>query len=106
VSLDTKIRLSQQDLDSIRISFKNHFTESCHLWIFGSRVNIDARGGDIDLYVETSLTADQVYSKKIDFLVELQDRIGEQKIDVVINQDSSSHLPIYDVAKKNGIQLV
>jgi len=78
-----------------------------HLWVFGSRANLNARGGDIDLYVETTLSADEAVERERWFVAELYDKIGEQKIDVVLRLRSSDfHLPIYDVAREEGIQLV
>lgn len=46
------IRLEQSDLYSIIQTFKECFEESDHLWLFGSKVDSNKRGGDIDLYIE------------------------------------------------------
>ena len=32
----------------------HHLGDAARVWLFGSRVNDDKRGGDIDLYVETT----------------------------------------------------
>jgi hypothetical protein len=53
--LSMKIRLSPIEIDHIIEAFKKHFPQGDGLWIFGSRVDMQAKGGDIDLYVETSL---------------------------------------------------
>ncbi len=43
------MRLSEQELSSIKLSFKKHFTPNDHLWLFGSRVD-DTRKGGILIY--------------------------------------------------------
>jgi len=102
------MRLTDNQVTHIKEVFLQHFTSQDGLWLFGSRVDMQKRGGDIDLYIETHYTdLGIVVTKKINFLVELQKRIGEQKIDVVINVLSSNkNLPIYEEARTTGIKLV
>ncbi len=100
------IRLDKQTLEAICTAFRNNFNLDDHLWLFGSRVNLAAKGGDIDLYVETNYKdARQIVNAKIQFLTELYMALGEQKIDVVIKSDDLS-LVIYQVAKTEGMQLI
>lgn len=102
------IRLRESDVEEIKAAFKKWFGENDHLWIFGSRVDLTKRGGDIDLYVETEeKTFEDVSKKKTRFVVELWERIGEQKIDVVLHRLSDPRKEsIYEVARKRGVQLV
>lgn len=102
------IRLSPQEVEAIYTAFRRFFGPEDHLWLFGSRVNPNARGGDIDLYIETTLPdASTVVDQKIAFVGELYQKIGEQKIDVVLHLLTSDfHLPIYDIARQEGVQLV
>ena len=101
------MRLTQDQLDIIVSAFEVIFNENDQLWLFGSRVNNNLKGGDIDLYVETNLTESKdVFDKKIMLLVKLSLAFGEQKIDLIINQLSEKKdLPIYLEAKKHGIKL-
>lgn len=103
-----KIRLSDYDLNSITTLFCKYFLKDDRLWIFGSRVNLSKKGGDIDLYIETYANdVNQAMNMKSDFLWELEHQIGEQKIDIVINMINNPHpLLIHDVARAQGIQLV
>ena len=45
------IRLKDYEIVAITDAFKKLFLPQDHLWIFGSRVDMDKRGGDIDLYI-------------------------------------------------------
>lgn len=103
-----KVRLKPEYLDIIAMAFKNNFMPTDRLWIFGSRVNLQARGGDIDLYVETTdNNSESVYARKSKFISELWKNMGEQKIDVVLNMITDElSLPIYDVAIKHGVRLI
>ncbi len=75
------------------------------VYLFGSRVDDTALGGDIDLFIETdpAESPSQRFEKKIRFLTLLKMRIGDQKIDVVLAQDSNR--PIEQEARKTGIKL-
>lgn len=103
-----KIRLEPSEIVAITNNFRKCFTPDDHLWIFGSRVNLKARGGDIDLYIETTLKESQeALERQNNLLYALYEDIGVQKIDLVVNLlISPTHLPIYDIAKAEGIQLV
>lgn len=47
----------------------------------------------------------KVYDQKSRFWILLQDRLGEQKIDIVA-RDPNQELLIYKVAREEGVQLV
>jgi len=57
---------------------------NARVWLFGSRVDDNKKGGDIDI---------GILSSKVDVMEEIAirqnicDRIGEQKIDLVISKD-------------------
>ena len=105
--MNNGIRLTDKELGVLRESFARYFNHGDSLWLFGSRVDPNAKGGDIDLYVEAhNQDAEQAFMKKIEFLVAVKDQIGDQKIDVVLKLDDYDELPIYEIAKQTGIQLV
>lgn len=108
--LSQRIRLTPLEIEHIIKSFKNHFPAGDELWVFGSRADRQAKGGDIDLYIETSLENTALLLKReMAFHMDLCDRIGEQKIDIVINQrneETKTDLLIYKMAKKYGVKIV
>jgi len=100
-----KVRLNQFDLQAIIETFESIFEPGDHLWLFGSRVDVTRKGGDIDLFIESTLSSEDLYKKKIDFLVALIKKIGDQKIDIVTYHFGAPTLPIDEEARKTGIRL-
>lgn len=101
------MRLSESDIDSICKVFKNNFSVTDHLWLFGSRADLTKRGGDIDLYVETSLLPlEKVLEAKNKFYVQLIKQLGDQKIDIIVNQAGDTEKLIHKIAKEEGVILV
>ena len=66
---------------------------------FGSRVDDGKCGGDIDLYIETDEADVRVLDAKYDFLARLKQRIGDQRIDVLVSFPSRKHKAIIEIAK-------
>lgn len=103
-----QVRLSKSQIDAIIGAFQNNFNVGDHLWVFGSRADLMAKGGDIDLYIETNIPiAKDAIDKKFKMVSNIWRQIGEQKIDVVINMlNTNQDLEIYQHAREYGIQLV
>ncbi|MDD3841034.1 MAG: nucleotidyltransferase domain-containing protein [Clostridia bacterium] len=70
------------------------------VYLFGSRVYDDKKGGDIDLLIFSEVLSQQDASK---IRYDLWDEIGEQKIDILIVKDTSH--PFTKIALKEGILL-
>ena len=102
------MRLTNYQQETILQLFALYFSAGDSLWLFGSRVDAAKKGGDIDLYIETDnddLMA--INQKKIIFARELKKRLGDQKIDIIVNQlNANNKLKIYDEARSTGILLV
>ncbi len=98
------MRLSIFEREKIVEAFVNNFGQG-EIFLFGSRVNEQEKGGDIDLYVipKHAHKTKSLIEIKINFLVELKKSIGEQKIDVVI--DKGQNRPIDQVARRDGVLL-
>jgi len=96
------MRLSKDEIDGIKRAFKEVFKEG-KIYLFGSRVDDTKRGGDIDLYIIPKIEIKNIREKKIEFLVKLDEYIGEQKIDVVIAKDKNRL--IEQEALKRGVEL-
>jgi aminoglycoside 6'-N-acetyltransferase len=102
------LRLSNLELLSIETLFRKCFLPDDALWVFGSRTNLTSHGGDLDLYVETKIESlELAVERQNEFLLDLAQAIGEQKIDLVLNVLNKNHSPaIFAIAKDQGIKIV
>ena len=80
------MRLNQFEVDSIKQITINIFGKNAKVFLFGSRVDDNLLGGDIDLYIQSE-NEDDLFYKKNRFTTDLQIAIGDQKIDVIIARD-------------------
>jgi len=97
------MRLKKENIEVIKILAKKYFGENAKVYLFGSRIDDNKKGGDIDLYIETDVK-DNIIEKKIKLIGELHKELGEQKIDIVINNFTHNKI-IYQIAKEDGIPL-
>lgn len=70
------------------------------IYLFGSRIDDTARGGDLDILV---LSKAINLSHKLDILADLHSTLGDQKIDLVVFPDLSR--PFARIAVREGIRL-
>ncbi|NPA41729.1 MAG: nucleotidyltransferase domain-containing protein [Aquificae bacterium] len=100
--MTSKVRLSQEEIEAIKNTAKKVFGEGTKVILFGSRVDPNKRGGDIDLYIIPA-SRENLFDKRIRFLAQLKMEIGDQKIDLVLAEDPSR--PIEQEALKTGVEL-
>lgn len=102
------MRLSQPQVDVICASAVKNFGQSARVWLFGSRIDEQSKGGDIDLYIEPEIQDPaELVDAKLHFLLELHKKLGDQKIDVVIRRaEFKEDLPIFRIARETGVQLL
>lgn len=98
------MRLTQTQIKVICASAVKNFGLSARVWLFGSRVDEQSKGGDIDLYIEPELQDPvELVDAKLRFLLELHKKIGQQKIDVVLHRtEFKEDLPIFRIAQETG----
>ncbi|MFK5937846.1 MAG: nucleotidyltransferase domain-containing protein [Sulfurimonas sp.] len=84
------MRLTKFEIDSIKSTFLEVFNDG-KIYLFGSRTNDIEKGGDIDLFIQLKyiLNAKDRLDKKSQFKLKLEDKIGEQKIDIIISKDTN-----------------
>ncbi len=100
------MRLSAKEAEIIKNSAIKYFGSNSNVYLFGSRVDDKKKGGDIDIYVEIDKPLSDIFDSKINFIVDLKNKLGDQKIDVVIkSSNSDKDSSIYKIAKKTGIAL-
>jgi len=74
------------------------------VWLFGSRVDDNARGGDIDLYVEISDDTHQL-DRYLESRQRLFNLFGDRKIDLLVRSRQRPATPIERIARKTGQKL-
>lgn len=99
------MRLSRQTQQTIRDTVREVFGIEAGVKLFGSRLNDDERGGDIDLLVELPSITEGLEHKTIQLTAKLQLRIGDQPIDILVLDPSTPRQSIHEQASVTGIKL-
>lgn len=98
------MRLDRHLATRLVAEMRQVYGADAEVWLFGSRVDDNARGGDIDLYVET---ADD--TNRLDRYLEIRQRLfnlfGDRKIDLLVRSRQRPALPIERIARKTGQKL-
>ena len=74
----------------IRALTEEHFGADSEIWLFGSRCDDDARGGDIDLYIERANQADGDLFLNAQALRRNLQRRLRKPVDLVVNPGRTS----------------
>ncbi len=99
------MRLTEAQIKIIKELVLKYFGKDASVLLFGSRVDDTARGGDIDLFVETVGATQQILKARMALYAELQRKLGEQRIDIVVHRDGSSLQPVHEEALRTGVRL-
>ncbi|MBF0208664.1 MAG: nucleotidyltransferase domain-containing protein [Oligoflexia bacterium] len=102
------IRLTDQEISSITEVFSKYVQTPSTLYLYGSRTDIDALGGDIDLLlvVPDTKKKQQLLSLHLDILVDLKQQIGEQKIDLLIKYEKELEVDPFLLSIKQQLQVI
>ena len=99
------MRISAFEHEQIVTTARSHFGANSRVVLFGSRVDDGVRGGDIDLLIEATGPIDKPIQREAAFLIDLWQRVGEQRIDVVLVGSDSPPQKIHSMANALGIEL-
>jgi predicted nucleotidyltransferase len=99
------MRLSEFEKESIKSLASRHFGTDVQVFLFGSRTNDQQRGGDIDLFIRKNNGEPLKIRAKINFITDLILLIGDQKIDVVLDNPDFKNSVFYKNINQTGIQL-
>jgi len=77
------MRIDNYNINTIK-QVVREFDQNAKVYLYGSRVNDNAKGGDIDLLVISDLID---FTDKIYLRLKLKDRIGDQKIDLLVKKN-------------------
>ena len=105
-SSGTKMRLTGQQQIIIKDEVSKIFGAHAQVLLFGSRVNDNERGGDIDLLIELDYPVEEMLKKNLSLNAALQVAMGGlQKIDIITHIKDTMETPIHKAALNTGIRL-
>ena len=100
------MRVSQFEIETINSLAIKWFGTGVKVFLFGSRVDDDKKGGDIDLFIKNIDDKLLTLENKIQFLADLKIIIGDQKIDVAFdNSITRSKLNFYNSILSHNLEL-
>ncbi|POQ98421.1 hypothetical protein AU468_13610 [Alkalispirochaeta sphaeroplastigenens] len=98
--------MSDEYITVIKESVVRYFGSRVRVLLFGSRVDIHKKGGDIDLLVLTSLEKNELFKARIATLARIHSILGEQKIDIIPWNPAIGEAPlVVQEALEKGVEL-
>ena len=99
------MRITPEQAAAIRQGVARLAGDAARVWLFGSRVRDDARGGDVDLLVEL----DEIVAEPAQLSARLAAQVSRamwgRKVDVLIKAPNLQVLPIHSIAMTQGVRL-
>ena len=99
------MRLSPQQITQIHQSVAELAGTAARVWLFGSRVHDDARGGDVDLLLELDEVVAEPAALAARVAAKISRNMDGRKVDVLVKAPNLMQLPIHQVALAEGIRL-
>ena len=99
------MRICEQTQAIINTTAHDIFGSDIAVKVFGSRLNDQARGGDIDLLIESEKQISQQRYKSLKLVARLQILLGDQAIDVLTIDSQTNKQAIHNEALRTGVAL-
>lgn len=99
------MRLSAAQQAAIVNAARHWFGPEVRVRLFGSRTDDQARGGDIDLFIDLDRPLDRRVETAARFEADLVRVLGDRHIDVVVRDPSMPEQEIHRQARAHGITL-
>lgn len=96
------MRLSQKQIQAITETVFRVAGETAEVYLFGSRLDDKAKGGDVDILVETCTHLSLIQRARIK--MELESRLG-LPVDIVAKARDVAPTPFQAIARSNSILL-
>lgn len=98
------MRLTVEEVAAIKAAAARAFGEGAVVRLFGSRLDDEARGGDIDLHLEVAPSVDE-WMAKATFEDVLFRAIEPQKVDVIVTKRGGTPRGFERIAYRDGVVL-
>jgi predicted nucleotidyltransferase len=99
------MRITPDHIVAIRAGVSQLAGEAARVWLFGSRVHDEARGGDVDLLVEMDVAVAEPALLSARLASRVSRAMYGRKVDVLIKAPNLQLLPIHSIALAEGIRL-
>ena len=99
------MRLTKEQIQVIRQLALQITGKQTSIRIFGSRLDDTAKGGDIDLMVESSKPIDNPALMAAQLSAKISRAMHGRKVDVLLLAPNLKRLPIHEIAFKEGVLL-
>lgn len=99
------MRLTDQEIETIRTAAREVFGPDAVVRLFGSRLDDARQGGDIDLHVDAPRGTEDLRSLGGELGRSLTDSLRVEKVDVVAHEAGSAERPIDRLARLTGVDL-
>lgn len=99
------MRLTAEQRSVIVEETAHAFGPTASVRLFGSRVDDTRRGGDIDLHIEAEGSPAELLDRELALYARLLRRLGERRIDIVVQPRGAAPRRIDEQARRHGIPL-
>ncbi len=95
------MRLTANEITAIREEI-GRLDPKAEVYLYGSRVDDTARGGDVDLLVISETLG---FREVLRLRTRILDRIGWQQLDLVVRRRDQMNEPLAATARETGVKL-
>lgn len=99
------MRLTAEQRSAIVEETTRTFGPAASVRLFGSRADDARRGGDIDLHIEAEGSPAELLDRELALYARLLRRLGERRIDIVVQPRGATLRPIDEQARRSGVLL-
>ena len=97
------MRLTTEEVATIRRLVAEAYGPEAEIRLFGSQLDPHGKGGDIDLLVELPASAPVDIWRELRLHAELEEGLGGRKVDLVVHRRGEDEGPFVRIAKQTGV---
>ena len=99
------MRLTTTQIEMIRTTAQDVFGEFERVTLFGSRIDDQAKGGDVDLMLEVPNIVDQPALLGARVASRVSRAMNGRKVDVILKAPNLKSQPVHEIATRHGVIL-